>query len=489
MFDEKDSSLIESHGLNAESVREQIALFKEGFPFLNIVAPATVGHGIERLDVYRAASLSELYDEGCHKRRIVKFVPASGAATRMFKDLFEFVSTGIPNKVSDKVIEQIKDFAFYSRLTEILVPQADDRTVIESIITSKGLGYGDKPKALLLFHNYRTDDVRTALEEHLAEGAQYAVCDGKVNIHFTVSPEHLEGFKSLMADVLPKYEARFGVHYNISYSVQKSSTDTIAVKEDNTPFRNLDGTLLFRPAGHGALLANLNEIDADIVFLKNIDNITTDSRRADTIIYKKALAGMLIEVQERIAGLLKRMDAAVNGEIIGEAEDFVRSSFNITLPSSYDSLETDARVVVLRRLLDRPVRVCGMVRNEGEPGGGPFFARNTDGIIGLQIAESSQIAPGQMKIISDSTHFNPVDIVCGIKDYKGQKFDLMRYVDPATGFISEKSKDGLKLKALELPGLWNGSMSDWNTIFVEVPTSTFSPVKVITDLLRPEHKN
>lgn len=489
MFDEKDITQIKAHGLDEKTVEAQIVRFREGFADLHIVAPATIGHGIMCLDNQRAESLGKIYDEGCRSRRTVKFVPASGAATRMFKDLFEFVATGTTNRVTDSVLENIKDFAFYSRLAEIISPQSDNRTIIENIISSKGLGYGEKPKALLLFHNYRNDDVRTALEEHLAEGAQYALCGNDVNIHFTVSPEHMEGFKMLAAEILPKYEVRLGIRYHISYSVQKTSTDTLAVTPDGMPFRNADGSLLFRPAGHGALLANLNDVDADIIFLKNIDNITTDNRRIDTVVYKKALAGLLIEVQDKIAGLLERLDKSVTTELADEAADFVRSTLNVTLPSRYDSLNAEERAEVLRRILDRPVRVCGMVPNEGEPGGGPFFARSSDGTVSLQIVESSQISKEQKKIMSGATHFNPVDLVCGLKDYKGHKFDLMRYVDAETGFISEKSKDGKALKALELPGLWNGSMSDWNTIFVEVPVTTFSPVKVVTDLLRPEHRN
>jgi len=298
-------------------------------------------------------------------------------------------------------------------------------------------------------------------------------------IHFTVSPEHIAGFETLLAEKVPVYEQRFGIRYDISFSVQKPSTDTIAVNPDNTPFRQDDGTLLFRPAGHGALIENLNEIDADVVFIKNIDNVTTDALRGDTIRYKKVLAGILLDLQERAFEYLKALE--VGGAELEPIVEFIEKRLCVKLPGSYDS-------AVLRAVLDRPIRVCGMVRNEGEPGGGPFWVGNPDGTQSLQIAESSQISPDDLPLMRSATHFNPVDLVCGMKNSKGVRFDLRRYTDPSTGFISSKSSGGRDLRAQELPGLWNGAMAKWNTVFVDVPITTFSPVKVVQDLLRPQHQ-
>ena len=298
-------------------------------------------------------------------------------------------------------------------------------------------------------------------------------------IHFTVSPEHIEGFKTLLEEKVPFYEARYGIRYDISFSVQKPSTDTIAVNPDNTPFRQDDGSLLFRPAGHGALIENLTDIDADVIFIKNIDNVTTDARRGDTVRYKKILAGLLIELQERSFEYLKALE--VGGADLEAIAAFVEQQLCVKLPENYDA-------ALLKSVLDRPIRLCGMVRNEGEPGGGPFWVKNEDGTESLQIAESSQIAPEDMHLMQSATHFNPVDLVCGVKNSKGGKFDLRGYTDPATGFISSKSAGGRDLRAQELPGLWNGAMAKWNTIFVDVPITTFSPVKVVQDLLREQHQ-
>ena len=330
----------------------------------------------------------------------------------------------------------------------------------------------------MTFHAY-PDGARKAVEEHLVEGAAYASAGGVVRIHFTVSPEHRAGFEALLAERVPVYEKRFGVRYDISFSVQKPSTDTVAVNPDNTPFRQADGSLLFRPAGHGALIENLDEIDADVIFIKNIDNVTTDALRGDTVLYKKVLAGVLLGLQERAFEYLRAMDEG-RADTAAVAE-FIERELCVKLPAGYDW-------ALLRRVLERPIRVCGMVRNEGEPGGGPFWVANADGTESLQIAESSQIAPEDMPLMKSATHFNPVDLVCGVRTAKGGKFELKRYVDPATGFISSKSSGGRELRAQELPGLWNGAMACWNTVFVDVPISTFSPVKVVQDLLRPQHR-
>ena len=407
----------------------------------------------------------------------MKFVPASGAATRMFKELFEFVNEDKRGKGIDTLLGRIGEFAFWPELQAVLPAGADDKATVRAIV-GEGLNYGGKPKGLVTFHAY-PEGARKAVEEHLVEGAAYAVSDGVVRIHFTVSPEHRAGFEALLAEKVPVYEARFGVKYDISFSVQKPSTDTVAVNPDNTLFRQDDGTLLFRPAGHGALIENLNEIDADVVFIKNIDNVTTDANRGDTVRYKKALAGMLLALQERTFGYLRALRAGTADT--AEVAAFVEEQLCVKLPEHCDA-------ALLEALLDRPIRVCGMVRNEGEPGGGPFWVANPDGTESLQIAESSQIAPEDMPLMQSATHFNPVDLVCGVRDSAGGKFDLRQYTDPSTGFISSKSAGGRPLRAQELPGLWNGAMARWNTVFVDVPVSTFSPVKVVQDLLRPQHR-
>lgn len=489
MTENNDAALISNHGLGRQQVEEQLMRFRTGFPYLEVVRPASVGDGIERLDDERLAALGRRYEQECASSRIVKFVPASGAATRMFKDLYEYLSSGRLNGTTEEVLSSLGRFAFSGSLMRTLPAVPAPELVIDHIVNPSGLGYGNTPKALILFHRY-PNEVRTALEEHLTEGAEYAACGGRVAIHFTVSPEHRAGFDALLAAALPRYAERFGVEYDVEMSVQKSSTDTIAVNPDNTPFRNADGSLLFRPAGHGALIENLNDLDADIVFIKNIDNVTTDSRRGDTIIYKKALAGLLLTLRDEIFAFMRKLDGEpLDAAELGNIATFVRDTLRIELPEGFDRAGEDRKAAMLRRILDRPIRVCGMVRNEGEPGGGPFFVRGKDGMVSLQIAESSQIAPDKRELIRDSTHFNPVDLVCSVRDYRGEKYDLRKYVDSDAGFISEKSKDGRPLRAQELPGLWNGAMSDWNTIFVEVPITTFTPVKVVTDLLRPVHQN
>ena len=477
MFTEKDKQQIAAHGLTVERVEHQIENFRKGFPYLKIVAAASPARGIAVLGDADIEAACATCDRELPRRTAVKFVPASGAASRMFKELFEFVNEGKRTAGAETTLEHLTEYAFWPELSALLPEGADDRTKISAIV-GEGLGYGSKPKGLVTFHAY-PDGCRKAVEEHLVEGAMYAASNGTVKIHFTVSPEHIEGFRNLLGEKLGVYEKKFGVKYDISFSVQKSSTDMIAVNADNTPFRNADGSLLFRPAGHGALIENLNEIDADIIFIKNIDNVTTDARKGDTVKYKKALAGLLISLQAEAAG---HLEALRSGKAdIAEVAAFVTDKLFVKLPASFDA-------ALLTRLLDRPMRVCGMVRNEGEPGGGPFYVKNADGTETLQIAESSQIAPEDISLMKEATHFNPVDLVCGVRRADGSKFDLLKYVDPATGFISSKSSGGRELRAQELPGLWNGSMADWTTVFVEVPVTTFSPVKTVCDLLRPQHR-
>lgn len=490
LFTPEDLRQIEAHGLTAAQAELQMENFRRGFPPLRVVRAASPGDGVLTLDAAAADAAVRRYDDALASSassaaaastagglRVVKFVPASGAATRMFKELFEFVNEGKRGPGVETLLAHLDEFAFWPELREVLPAGADDRATVDAII-NRGLGYGHQPKGLVTFHAY-PEGARKAVEEHLVEGAAYAAADGVVRLHFTVSPEHRAGFEQLLAARVPAYERRFGVRYEITFSEQKPSTDTLAANPDNTPFRQDDGRLLFRPAGHGALIENLNEIDADVIFIKNIDNVTTDAQRGDTIRYKKALAGVLLDTQAAVFARLRALDAGTAD--LKEVAAFVEERLSVKLPASYDA-------ALLRAVLDRPIRVCGMVRNEGEPGGGPFWVANADGTESLQIAESSQIAERDLPLMRRATHFNPVDLVCGVRRADGTKYDLRRYVDPATGFISSKSSGGRALRAQELPGLWNGAMAHWTTLFVDVPVTTFSPVKVVTDLLRPQHR-
>ena len=474
-FSQQDIEQIKNHGLDLDEVNNQIEKFKSGFPYVNIVKPATTNDGVIECDETNCEKYIKKYDEYAKSHNILKFVPASGAATRMFKDLFDFISSGTPNKTSQQTISNIEKFAFYDELKTYIDKNASDIDIIENILTDIGLNYGNKPKGLVKFHKYESG-AKTPIEEHLTEGAEYAASNNSVNIHFTISPEHKQGFISLLNRVVPEYESKYGLKYNITLSEQKNSTDTIAVNMDNTPFRNADGSLLFRPSGHGALIANLNDLDSDLIFIKNIDNVTIESLRGDTIKYKKVLAGILVDLQEQIFDLLKN-----DNQDIDTLHKFVTTKLNIILDNKLSIDE-------YKKLLNRPLRVCGVVKNTGAPGGGPFWVMNLDGKCALQIVESSQIAPDSKHIMNESEYFNPVDLVCATKDFNGNKFNLNEYIDENTGFISEKSKNGVPLRAMERPGLWNGAMANWNTVLVAVPGTTFTPVKVVTDLLNSAHQ-
>ncbi|WP_338873920.1 DUF4301 family protein [Spirosoma sp. SC4-14] len=501
-FTEQDQNQITAQGIATEQIDEQIKYFVNGFPFLNVIKAATIGDGIIRIDEDQLATYIHRFDEATDETDLVKFVPASGAATRMFKSLFAALD-GKSDKATDEVFARLTDFAFYEDLKaamaangkdlEKAVSENDRQTVLRFLLTDEGLEYGSLPKGLLKFHRY-TDGPRTPVEEHLVEGAAYANSNGLVKIHFTVSPEHRDRFEKLIAEQKADYEAWLGVTFEISFSEQKKSTDTISVNLDNSPFRNPDGSLLFRPAGHGALIENLNDIDADIVFIKNIDNVVPDEIKEPTVTYKKVLGAVLLDAQQQIArlqGLLLGNVDDVSDGYLAEADELFRRTLFTLPPDGFDKLSKAEKIAYFRKKLDRPVRVCGMVKNVGEPGGGPFWAKNQDGSVSLQVVESAQIDlanPEQKAIFDGATHFNPVDLVCGLKDSQGNKYNLVNYRDPLTGFITAKSKDGKDLKAQELPGLWNGAMADWNTIFVEVPLITFNPVKTVNDLLRKEHQ-
>lgn len=514
IWTEKDLGQFKQKGAGLDLINKQIESFKTGFPYLDIKKPATIGDGLLRLTDEQLEKYIRKYNYESSKLKIMKFVPASGAASRMFKTLFELKSTKPGTEEFDaqmkakdfgsaaNFIYNIKEFAFYPDLqeTKLLKGKSIDKLldadqvydVLNALLDEDGLNYGNKPKGLLKFHHY-VDGTGTPMREHLVEGALYASGSDDVFIHFTVSPEHLEAFKKHVAELKPILEKRFATNYYVGFSVQKPATDTIAVDMENKPFRNDDGSILFRPAGHGALIENLNELEADIVFIKNIDNVVPDRMKAETVKYKKALAGVLLDYRKKtnafLAKLSKNQD--VDSKLISEVGEFLENDLCFVPANGFNDLDIDQKRDYLIKKLNRPFRVCGMVKNEGEPGGGPFWASNNDGSISLQIVESAQIDlydAEKKGIVEKATHFNPVDLICSIKDWRGNKFDLSKFVDPVTGFISEKSKSGKSLKAMELPGLWNGAMSDWNTIFVEVPIITFNPVKMINDLLRAEHQ-
>jgi hypothetical protein len=492
MFSEKDLSQIEARGAKLETILEQIENFKNGFPYMNVIKAATIDDGMIQLGDEKAAKLAKDFDDQIFDKKLLKFVPASGAASRMFKSLFAALEEDKIDKSVNEFLERLQDFAFYGSLIKSIGSEsADHKTILKHLLTAEGLDYGSLPKGLLEFHKY-DGFTRTPAEEHLVEGAKYANAGGKVNLHFTVSPEHRSKFQALIDNVLANYETKFGVKYNISFSEQKPSTDTIAVNLDNTPFRTANGDLLFRPAGHGALLENLNDQDADVVFIKNIDNVVPDSLKEQTIIYKKALASLVLSYQEAVFAFLKMMDGVKISEVdLLEISEFLENELCVEAPEDYEDYSLEEKKDYCRAKLNRPLRICGMVKNVGEPGGGPFWAENADGSISLQVVESAQIDlkdPEQKEIFEKATHFNPVDLICTLKDYKGNKFNLLDFRDPKTGFNTQKSQSGRDLKAQELPGLWNGAMADWNTLFVEVPLITFNPVKTVNDLLRPEHQ-
>ncbi len=505
MLSQQDLNQIAQKGITQDQVEKQLEEFKNGFPFLKIEAAAGIGKGVVSPSEGEKADYIKKWDEyKTTGKKIVKFVPASGAASRMFKDVFAFVDAAYDVPTTDfekKYFDNIEKFAFYDELDAVcqknegkgikaLIADGNYKAVASNMLKSSGLNYGQLPKGMLLFHKY-SEGARTPMEEHLVEGALYASSGKEVNVHFTVSHEHMQFFEDKVSAKKSQYENKYGVKYNVSFSEQKPSTDTIAAAADNSPFRNDDGSLLFRPGGHGALIQNLNDIDADIIFIKNIDNVVPDRLKKDTVDYKQLIAGILVDLQAKAFSYLKKLDTAdYTHEDLEEMIRFLQRDL-CCRKSDIKNLEDADLVIYLRGKLNRPMRVCGVVKNVGEPGGGPFLTYNQDGTVSLQILESSQIDKNNkeyMKMFTEGTHFNPVDLVCAIKDYKGGQFDLPAYVDKSTGFISSKSKGGKELKALELPGLWNGAMSDWNTIFVEVPLSTFNPVKTVNDLLRDQHQ-
>ena len=526
MLRKEDLKQIEQRGSTAAAVEEQIERFKKGFPWMKIVAPATPERGIQVLDEAQAEAAVKYY-EAARINGKCKFVPASGAASRMFKDLFSGLDALKEGKgLSDdapaaKFVDNIQKFAFYTPELfgeNVYTCEKYRQDVLSKTLTDEGLGYGAKPKGVLKFHKYTDGEIRTAFAEHLVEAQDYMRNeDGSANLVVTISPEHKHLFEEAYAEVKEAYEAKYGVKYNINFTFQDKATDTVAVDVENRPFRTETDSLLFRPAGHGALIHNLNAIKDEVVSIKNIDNVANERLLPETAKWKMVLLGKALELRDTLHGYLRELDIVTNANIkdacapvippytglgdediyqseqvqslCDDIEAFLDKTLCIKMPVA-DSCK--ARVEALREKLDRPVRVAGMVKNQGEPGGGPFVIAEKDGSTSLQVLESVQINMSDdhaRNALASATHFNPVDIVCCLHDYKGESFDLLKYVDEDAGFISSKSYQGRELKALELPGLWNGAMSKWNTLFVEVPLDTFNPVKVVLDLLRPAHQN
>ena len=499
----EDLIQLSERNITEEQVNQQVAQLKRGTAYVKLVRPATIGDGIIRMTDDQVQKMTEAFEEDREYYQCTKFVPASGAASRMFKDLFTFIENGVETKFTEVFFAHIHYFAFFEDLdgackklygegVDNLVSAGRKVEVVKALLLEDGLCYGKLPKALLKFHHYEHFN-RLALEEHLVEAARYAAsADGTARLHFTVSPEHEQLFKDTVKELIDSYQAKYGVHYEIGYSCQKPSTDTVAIDADGNLFREKDGKLLFRPGGHGALIENLNDLAGEIVFIKNIDNIVPETRLETTVTYKKALAGMLIRLQQLSFEYLEMLDeGGLTEDDLDEIMTFAKDQLHIDIPDFVKAYEPMEKIDFLYDRLNRPMRICGMVKNEGEPGGGPFWVKNNDDEVSLQVVESSQIDHGkedQEAIFKGATHFNPVDLVCGCWNYKGEAFNLTEYVDPSTGFVSSKSKDGRELKALELPGLWNGAMADWITLFVEVPIETFNPVKTVNDLLKVMHQ-
>jgi hypothetical protein len=501
-FSDEDLKAITAKGIDVLQVLEQLEIFRRGAKPIRLLRPACVGEGIVQIPANEREVFVSLYNQAAKKGRMIKFVPASGVASRMFKDWYGLYQQGEFDSAErlNEFLENIVKFAFYDDLKEIIASQGEDvevlirkgryMDILKLILTPLGLNYNWLPKALLKFHIY-PEHTRTALEEHLVEAVLYArdarnVC----RIHFTVSEEHESRFNDLLSRVKGYYEDLFGVKYEIAVTIQHSSTDTIAVDMENKPFRDRSGKIVFRPGGHGALLKNLNAIDGDIIFIKNIDNVVPDRLKDITVLHKKILGGYLVQLQDKIFHHLKLLSKErVDDKLLSRVIRFCREELFLFFPDGFWNDTLSGKKEYILRMLNRPVRVCGMVKNEGEPGGGPFWVEE-DGTRSLQIVEQNQLdlnLEEQRDIWKSSTHFNPVDLVCGVRNYQGEKFDLTVYVNRDAVLISKKSHEEGELKALELPGLWNGSMAFWNTIFVEVPLETFNPVKTIDDLLRKSH--
>jgi len=505
-WSENDRRTITSAGMTIEEIERQLKIFRGGSSPVRLLRPCTLGDGIVAIADEKRPFLIETCEAARQDGRLMKFVPASGAASRMFREWHAALAKGefADREEEESFRRSLGSYAFYSDLAKTLADRGRSLAqmiesrqyadILEFILTEKGLNCGSLPKALLKFHHY-SDSVRTAIEEHLVEAALYVRDENRIaRVHFTVSGDHKEMVRESLLLVMRDYEVRFDTVFDFDISIQDSATNTIAVDLEGRPFRDEKGALLFRPSGHGALLANLDSLDADIVFVKNIDNVVADCHKDDTVLWKKLLAGYLITVQKDLfKHLLVLENPGPAGKEIPGIAEFCRTMLNISLPSVFEDLPEDKKRHFLFQKLNRPLRVCGMVKNEGEPGGGPFWvkSRNEEGAPSLQIVEEAQIDIAdqeQVAIWSSSTYFNPVDLVCGLRDYRGRKFRLADFVDRSTSIIARKSERGRDILVLEGPGLWNGSMAFWNTIFIEVPPNTFAPVKNVKDLLRAAHQ-
>lgn len=504
-----DLQQLQKKGISKEKVLDQIEIFKEGIPFVRLEKAAVISDGIIKLSKPREKKLVGIFENLERLLSLLKFVPASGAASRMFQSLYNFLEHFDPGVEDLEVFlsnqtntdlkiffEKIEKFPFYEIVEKRITNNTKSKgefayRFVSELLLEDGLNYGFYPKGLLPFHNYGKFIV-TPFEEHLKEAVGYATVNNAANLHFTISEDHHSLFEETLKIAGPRVTKETQIEFEVTYSNQKSSTDTLAVTLENEPFVNDDGSILFRPGGHGALIENLNEQNADIIFIKNIDNVVVPSNQDELVRSKRILAGLLLEVQQKAftyADLLDRND--INGEQLHEIKTFLENELNVRFLDSFSSFSIAEQLEILKDKINRPIRICGMVKNEGEPGGGPFWIRDVHGHISLQIVESAQVDTAdeeQMAILRNSTHFNPVDIVCGVRNFRGEKFNLLNFVDTKQGFISKKTKDGKELKALELPGLWNGAMAFWNTIFVEVPLLTFNPVKTVNDLLKPTHQ-
>lgn len=508
-FSAGDYQELTAKGITKEKVEDQIKTFIEGIPYVRLEAAAVVNNGVLRISPKKSEKVVAEFRSKKKELSLLKFVPASGAASRMFKSLFGFLESYRPevesiaaylDQSADKDLEyffeNIEGFPFYEMISDRIKERSASTDnfrylFVQEMLGENGLNYGFYPKGLLPFHNYQGSLV-TPFEEHLFEGAQYASDGKEALLHFTISEQHKDLFQNELNRIEERVSQETGTSFNVSHSFQKSSTDTIAVTLENEPFRNSNNSLLFRPGGHGALIENLNDQNADIIFIKNIDNVLIRSKANEVSQYKELLAGVLLKVQNKVFQYTALLEEdSFTGDQLKTIKGFLESDLNVHFTDRYDGFTIAEQIEILKDKLDRPIRVCGMVKNEGEPGGGPYWVRDSNGNVSLQIVESAQVDmanKGQVSIFKEATHFNPVDIVCGVKDYKGEKYNLLNFIEPKQGFRTLKTKEGKDLKALELPGLWNGAMAYWNTIFVEVPSSTFNPVKTVNDLLKPAHR-
>ena len=504
---------IYQHGIPVENIKRQLAIFKNGIPKMQLISAATFNKGIVKFSEKEFSEKAAFFDQEKSKFKLLKFVPASGAASRMFKFLSVFLSDfKIGEETINAYINRKKDtdlavfivgmnkFAFFKTIDEQLkkvYPGFDrlDRDYknyyfIKMLLDPQYFDFANKPKGILPFHKYYAN-IASPIEEHLYECGYYASSNGKSNLHFTVSKEHQSDFQEIIKKTLERVETETKNSVDISYSYQKKSTDTIAVEETNAVFRNNKGDLVFRPGGHGALIENLNALDADIIFIKNIDNVILHNNDAIAL-YKKGLAGVLLEVQSQVFDYLNVIDSGkIDANKVAEIAAFLDDKLNVKLPENFGSFTFENQITAIKNTLDRPIRVCGMVKNEGEAGGGPFWVKDENDKVSLQIVETSQIDlndSNQSSILNSATHFNPVDLVCGIKNYKNEKFDLTKFINNNSGFLVKKTTSGINIRGYELPGLWNGAMANWLTIFIEVPLLTFNPVKTVNDLLKNAHQ-